>query len=302
MIQTHKEEPVVAVVGAGAIGRVLASVLHDQGVRVGLIGRGGPELTSWVIETAGNSQQIQLDPLQDFNLVFICVKAYQLNEVLQQNLDTWQRRSVQAIICLSNGIVDFELGEKLRAPELRLGLTTMAVSRKGREHRHFQYWNPDTAKVLWGRQSLQPTATESHLLGSKGLKAFQWSQDADFLRRRKWLFNTALNPICAKYRLLQNRQAKSYQSEVEAVFHEAYVLGERLWGAWPEFEQSMLDSFWELVEQTGDNRNSMVADLLAGRETEVEYLSGLYRYDSDGHYPALANLSALWRAARNKTR
>lgn len=286
--------PRIGILGAGAVGCALASQLIKLKLPLALIGRQGPLALNFQIEGPQGRQDFRTDASFEFDLIFVTVKAYQIKGLWQSHQSLLAQDTVQAIIVLCNGLVDQACREEFPSElPLRLGLTTIAVKPLGEKHA-FQFMNPDTSTVQWGAAQ-EASDAEKRLLALAGNLGFEWKSDIDHPRRRKWLFNTALNPICALYGLERNDHAKRHKQEVEALFSEAYLLGKRLWGPWQQSEQDLIQLFWQLIEQTGSNRNSMAVDLQQKRPTEIEFLAGIYRQDPSHDYPRLSQITAAIR-------
>lgn len=282
----NDEFPAVGIIGPGAVGCALASRLHPIVSQLGMIGRQGPISHEFKVQGKSGMQSYRLPVLSRFNLLFVCVKSYHLASLFQTHRHFLESPSCSAIIFLCNGIVDDVVKSQLpSSAPVRLGLTTLAVKPKG-SVACYQLMNEDSAAIHWGGKGPVSYFETKLLMLGKHL-GFAWREDIDFARRRKWLFNTVLNPVCALHRLPRNDMAKNHVAQIELLFAEAYTLGQSLWGTWPQSLVELLKTFWQLVDQTGQNRNSMVVDLDHGRATEIDYLSGLYIQDHAHSYPHL---------------
>jgi len=122
-----------------------------------------------------------------------------------------------------------------------------------------------------GNQSLADSTVE--LLKSAGLEV-ELTADVDALLWRKVLINCAINPLTA---LTRRRNGELLESAALCdlagqVAEEVYEVGQVVGIDWTDFEP------WEQVQKvcraTATNQSSMLQDILAGRRTEVQYITG----------------------------
>lgn len=285
----------VGIVGLGAVASALAYCLQRVGLKLSFISRAGIDRTTQ-LKLRVKDMNFTMDPLGsgELDLVFICVKAYQVKQALLDHAAIISQDSVGAIICLSNGIYEHELDDldPSISAKLRLGMTTLAVS--SRNQSAFTLVNPESANVVW--YSKQLCEVESFLCQSGSY--FVLDKNIDFLRHRKWLFNSSLNTLCFLQDLSENRLALNYKNELFDLFKDLYELGLELWGPWDESLKTMFDNLCLLIEKTGANMNSMQADKLQRRKTELEYFTGLYKL-ANKPYPKLEAVSDQVRLVDN---
>jgi 2-dehydropantoate 2-reductase len=120
----------------------------------------------------------------------------------------------------------------------------------------------------------EPSDAERTLLDMPS-GVFHWSNDALAAVRRKWLFNTVINSLCAVHRLPRNGDLLARREDLQSLFAEAFALGETVWGPWGTPSDTLYEHMLDLIEETAENENSMVRDLREGRRTESDALAGL---------------------------
>jgi 2-dehydropantoate 2-reductase len=176
--------------------------------------------------------------------VIILVKAYDTAAALR----TASRMKAKGIVSLQNGLVD-------AVPQ---GVTTAAAYRQGRR----------VVPVATGR-TLLPRGFETlaGYLRKAGFDA-RVVQDIKSARLRKLLANVCLNPVTALFGLRNHEAIRlPYARFVEALAREAAPVA----GISPSEAIRFVTS---VARATAGNRSSMLQDILAGRRTEIEHLSG----------------------------
>lgn len=265
------KEGSVAIVGAGAVGQMLAFFLRAAGVpQIVCYGRKGPvALAGRVLFQDQTTPLVSDSPGPEPQLWLFATKAYDLVPALEQWLP---RISVTtALTILSNGFIEPALaGIRQRFPqhELRKGVVsrgarilpdgTLALSPKG--------------EVRWGSRNA-PQPFETSLMQALASQGFHWDPEVCGARREKWFCNTVLNTLCAAYRLKRNAEAEE-QKEFSALCHEVYELGCEFWPEWKGQEAALKQRLVALIATTADNENSMAVDIRLGRKTESAFLSG----------------------------
>lgn len=281
----------VAIIGAGAVGQMLAYFLRSVGVpRVVCYGRQGPVALSrrvlFLDQTTTLSSDLTAPPHQ---LWLFATKAYDLVPALEQWLPKISVETPLSI--LSNGFIEPELsGIRARFPrhELRKGVVsrgvriladgTLALSPKG--------------EIRWGGPN-GVQDFERSLMQALASQGFVWDPEVCRARKEKWFCNTVLNTLCGAYRLERNADAEE-QSEYSALCHEVHELGCEFWPEWKGQEENLRKKLAALIAATADNENSMAVDMRLGRKTEAAFLSGhVLRFgEAARRFPYLSHLHA----------
>lgn len=101
----------------------------------------------------------------------------------------------------------------------------------------------------------------------------QWCQDIERAQWRKLAVNAVINPLTALYRCCngelldgaeRQQQMAALAAEVDQVLSAYY----------PDWPMDTLARSCDIAEQTAANTSSMLADVLAGRSTELSYING----------------------------
>lgn len=101
----------------------------------------------------------------------------------------------------------------------------------------------------------------------------EWSRDIRQALWRKLAVNAVINPLTAIYQCRNGAllDGAERQRMMAALAAEVDLLGERLMPGWPG---DTLARSVAVAQQTAGNTSSMLADVLAGRSTEVDYING----------------------------
>lgn len=284
-------EASVAIVGAGAVGQMLAFFLRAAGVtHVVCYGRKGPVLINGRVLFQDQSSTLITDlPAQPHQLWLFATKAYDLVPALEQWLP--KIPSDTPLTLLSNGFIEPELsGIRAQYPqhELRKGV----VSRGARFLADGTLALGPKGEIRWG--GARPVqAFERSLMQELASKGFVWDPDVCKARKEKWFCNTVLNTLCGAYGLKRNADAED-QKEYSEMCHEVYELGCEFWPEWKGQDEILRKKLATLIAATADNENSMAVDMRLGRKTEAAFLSGhVLRFENAAtRFPHLFHLHA----------
>lgn len=134
-------------------------------------------------------------------------------------------------------------------------------------------------------ERIQVVAENRTLIGDGGqppvwLKALQrhwpgliWSADIERAQWQKLAVNAVINPLTALYRCRNGEllDAGEREQRMRVLAEEADQLLCRLYPDWPA---DTLARSREVAQQTAANTSSMLADVLAGRTTEIAFING----------------------------
>lgn len=259
------------VVGAGAIGTLLTYKLYSSGYQVDLLTRSKVDRFCWVEDSdvIGFKPTIYyLDnpPRKRYELVILCVKAYQVDEVIDYIGGLIGGDGY--IVTIQNGIGVYEnLQDRFGPNRVIAAVSTYGSTRLG----------PCNAR-LGGEGVFYIGGDErgvdklSRLLQGAGLNVRK-EENIDGVRWWKTIVNAGINPVTTIFRgpnkvVLEVPEA--YTLAHEAV-EEGVILAEEMGVKLPEDPHKSLD---EVAEATRDNISSMLQDALRGSNTEIDYING----------------------------
>lgn len=266
------------ILGAGAIGGLFASLLQAAGTPCTLLLReGDPELavgtTSITLRRGEQLRSCQFPvsastDASPISHLLVCTKA---QDIVAAVAGVAHRLVPDAsVLLLANGL-GYQQQLRARWPQLQCfsGSTTEGVFREG-------------------RRALCHAGQGSTLVGQPGRAAApewfdawralpshcEWSPDIDTVLWRKLAINCAINPLTALHQCPNGNLAERPElaelvrklcAEIRAI---GIAAGQQR--AVAELHAKVL----AVVAATASNRSSMLQDVLAGRETEIDYLTG----------------------------
>jgi len=273
----------IAIIGPGAIGRLLAWLLVRGGHQPLLICRRQEQVDAFLqngltcVDVDGTEHHVTVeaslnqplslgDALADIDAAIITVKSYDTRAAGALLTDL-----AVPVLSLQNGLGNGEtLAERLQPKRIALGLTThgatavgdTTVLYKGQGQTIIGDWLPSvTQHAHWWADLL---AGCGHTVTvSDSIRTEVW---------RKAMVNIGINPFTALLRVANGELLKreSVLPVMQAAVEEAEAVAATL-------GIDLQDSFTRVLEvcrQTAANRSSMLQDIEQGRITEIEALCG----------------------------
>jgi 2-dehydropantoate 2-reductase len=285
----------VAVLGVGAIGGLVASRLARAGCEVLLCARGE---TAQALDAVGllldtpdgrtialapdcwtvldtNQQEIPVELQGWADYAILCGKSYDVPNLCKISDQVLSLNGL--VMCLSNGIGHMEKLANFVGKHRVLGAsTTHGAIRIGPGEVR---WTSRGAITLGGfiGSDLEPVEPRVDSLMSAldeaGLNPL-WSEEINKTIWEKLLLNVAINPVCAISGVL-NGEMLHHPELFEtglAAMEEAARIATSEGVDLTDFD--LAQSLEDLCHATADNRVSMLQDIMAGRETEIESICG----------------------------
>lgn len=254
----------LAIVGAGALGLHFAARLAKVG-RVAVIARSherAAELRAGV--TVGGERFVpeafgpEDAPAADW--VILLVKTGDTRDAAL----TARAMAPRGVVSLQNGLVDDVLGEACAGVQAGQGITTEGAFRDGR------VVQPSGAGDTLLPPGFEPVA---ELLAAAGLRA-RVEPEIAAARLAKLLVNVAINPLAAIFRVRNGELlAPPHRVLLDALVAEAWPV---LKAEGLALDEAAARARVEAVATaTGANRASMLQDVLAGRKTEIDAITGV---------------------------
>ncbi len=259
----------IAVVGAGALGRLFAAGLARVGPVV-LVARNAERAAAlmagytWV--TPEGARRVRLPvahpgALPEADWVVLVVKGPDTPAAARLA----ERMRPQGVLSLQNGLVEAALRRALPDRLVAQGVTTEGAYREGE-------------RVVWaGRgETLVPPGFEpiAQALARAGFRA-RVEPGIHEARLKKLLVNLVINPLTALARVENGRVAQPpLDALARRLIAEALPVlrGEGL-ELTPREAEALV---FGVARDTARNRSSMLQDVLAGRPTELETLTGAF--------------------------
>lgn len=262
----------IGIVGAGAIGLLLASTLGSK-MEVSLYVRRNEQKTSLEQngihllgdKTVKDKLQIKrtTDPWVE-DLIILAVKQPTLPAVLSEH--SFPHHKGQALLFLQNGMSHLEIMKRSNYKHLFIGVVEHGV----RKVNDFTIEWRGVGRIRCGafkgdRIQLNPFLKASELHS-------EWTEDWFQILQDKLLVNAVINPLTALYKV-ENGQlfANSHFRQLAyLIFNEAA----EVLGLPQDQKKEKWDYILQIGERTATNRSSMLQDLEAQRSTEVDAILG----------------------------
>lgn len=222
-----------------------------------------------------NGQSTKLDVINDehgldsIDVLIVTTKAHQAHAAITPYLKRMNSQTLFVFLQNGMGLVD-SLRSILPSNRIVLGTTTHAAYRTEKNAVNWVH----RGLTLFGR--VQPgglNRTEFALLSSMGIVIPYLPLELRLFQ--KLAYSACINPVTAIY----NIPNKGITDKLS----EAYDLSSRLAGEVrrlyavlkPEMDMTKLfEEVLQLAQDTGENTSSMLADMQAGRETEIDFING----------------------------
>ncbi|UOF89142.1 2-dehydropantoate 2-reductase [Fodinisporobacter ferrooxydans] len=281
----------VAIIGAGAVGKWLAGIHMQAGVKTGLICKNSQQAKAvqqsgiQVMDTvSGRTNEYPVDciawehvtaaTVAAVKVWIVSVKTYQwpvFYELWSRNVEPFLQAS-PLVVAVHNGFVDYrQVSPKIAARRIIRSVLTYGVTAE--EARSVQIrgngvWTLEQPSDLHDSQTFQ-----NWVEAIKPRVNITVTSDIDSAIWRKLLVNSCVNPVTALAKLengvaWENPHAHpmmvALAKEAQEVSRLKY--GMELVELLPYIQQVCTDTYY--------NRSSMLQDLLAGRKTEIDALNG----------------------------
>jgi len=260
------------ILGLGSVGTVCAYLLTKPNFRVSYLARrpipppvvyesGGlsHRLTQLVDDSSGNTPVTTL---------LVATKAHQTRAALSAYVERISPKTLMIFLQNGMGIID-SVRDILPSSRIVQGTTTMGAYRDGQG----VHW------VARGQTLFAPTAstslsnTEEEILACLGEIA-KWDTLEDRMYH-KLALNACINPVTAVFNL-----PNSCIAEIHSPAHQlSKRLATEIKGVYaiarPQMDMwNLTETVLKLAQDTGGNISSMLADVRAGRETEIDFING----------------------------
>ena len=267
----------IAVLGAGSIGCLVAAKLVESGHDVLVHARGehgamlavsGLEITGlWNYSVSPEQWTVSLD---EAGIHPSLEKSFDQAIITSKAIDTDALCKIATlltdgpVLSLQNGLGNHEILQNHFFENSAVGVTTNAVKRNS------------PGKIEWvgkGNLVIGGVKAEAFCETLQQLSA-EYSGDVSRIIWNKLLLNVAINPLAAICGVLNGElRFEPLLSQSESTMLEAAKIA-RMMGIEISDDQELIQNLHSVLDSTADNECSMLADVKAGRETEIDFLCG----------------------------
>ena len=265
------------ILGAGAIGSIFASALHRAGLPVVLLQRDSrslPQQRSLRIDTGNTTQRFTLPvsgntqsmPIQK---LLVCTKAYDVYPALTQIAHRLGGNS--HIVIMANGM-GFMASVTKALPKLNFTLATTTEGAYRIEKNH--YCHAGEGQTRLGQAGLNSPPAWFKEDWSRIDRASVWETDIERVLWEKLAVNCAINPLTALERCHNGELSSRHKlaTDVNHLCKEISQVSAAL--GYSAIAENIHSRVTQVIADTALNQSSMLQDVLAGRRTENDYISG----------------------------
>ena len=267
----------IAVLGAGSIGCLVAAKLveaghdvlvHARGEHGAMLAISGLKVSGiWDFEINPDQWTVSID---EAGIHPSLEKSFDQSIITCKAKDTEKLSQIAALITngpvlsLQNGLGNLEILNRFVFENSAVGVTTNAVKRIA------------PGQIEWvGCGSISVGGTKGEQF-AETLSMFEaeYSEDLSGIIWNKLLINVAINPLAAICGVLNGElRSEPLLSQAESTMIEAANVA-RLLGVEIADDHALIQNLHSVLDSTAENECSMLADVKAGRETEIDVLCG----------------------------
>ena len=260
----------IEIIGAGAVGLLLASFYAENGVSVRLITKEKKQLDNILIKRTnvdGSMSSFRVECTSTIrtntDLIIVAVKYGQLPVVYRQ-LATIE--PTIPLIFVQNGVAHLE--EALQLTQQHIAFSSIQFGAQKLSLNHVAHKGVGVMKLAVAKGDA--SCFDPLQSFSNEWMPVQWQEDAEVMLMEKALLNCFINPLTA---ILQVKNGQLISE------NNAFQLLKNLYNeiitTFPQYADTFrFEQVVALCEKTAENTSSMLADRLAGRKTEIDTIVG----------------------------
>ena len=267
----------IAVLGAGSIGCLIAAKLveaghdvlvHARGEHGAVLALSGLNVSGvWDFQIQPNQWTVSLDEAgihpsleKSFDQSIITCKAKDTAKLAEFAAQI----TAGQVLSLQNGLGNHEILSRYVFENSAVGVTTNAVKRIS------------PGQIEWvGRGSIAVGGpTGEQFIETLSMLDAEYNHDVSSIIWNKLLINVAINPLAAICGVMNGELlSEPLLSQAESTMLEAANVA-RLLGVEVAEDHILIQNLHSVLDSTAENECSMLADVKAGRETEIDVLCG----------------------------
>jgi 2-dehydropantoate 2-reductase len=282
------------ILGVGSIGGLFAHRLNAGGADVRLLSRDVTESHRQITLATKPDSAAHLfecesaEDTAEIEHLLITTKSWGAHDAIKRIQYRLTERTV--VVAMMNGMqhVD-DLKPLIPETQLFLASTTAGCHRSGNT------WVPaGTGKTIIGtdtEQSVPPWLGCWQL----GVPNLSWRADMTERLIEKVAINCCINPLTAVHRVKNGELlSKIHRDQVTTVISEVSSVLDEL--GYPALSVELGRRVHEVINDTAENRSSMLNDVMAGRRTEADAIVGWLLRQTKRDLPALTALATQLKA------
>ena len=284
----------IAIIGAGAVGQLMASFFAESGSTVTLVSRRQEQVDELrvngltrinvdgtkIVRKVASTMDIKELPQQD--LIVVAVKYGQLHELYKQ-LSLLSKEV--PLLFMQNGLAHFE--EALQLAQENMAFCTVSFGAQLIDSSTVQHRGVGVCKIALERGASD--IFKRLLFLENALFPVQLVNNAQQILFEKAVLNSLINPLTAVLQVKNGELVTNKQA-----FLIMQTIYQELIKAFKGIEETIpFSKVIDLCEQTANNTSSMLTDRIQGRKSEIDTIVGvlLNKALKNGHHlPTLRTL------------
>lgn len=280
----------IGIIGGGSLGLLFAGKFAQAGIEVHMITRTmeqamllrqhgvllheDDDVVSVPLKAVHIHDDQTKQMLPRFDWLFIFVKQHHIDEGFIHDLTYWTEQEVP-LLCFQNGIGHIErLAQSIPSSLIHTAITSEAALKLSPcEVKH-----TGKGQTLIGHEDQQYALSEAEanhltkMLQLAGFTAFS-SKNIKRIVWEKLLVNAVINPLTAILKVTNGELLSTahWREVMSMLYDEGRAVAQSV-GI--DLAHHNWDHLAAVCQATSNNRSSMLQDVLAGRETEIEWING----------------------------
>ena len=273
------------ILGAGSVGHMVAGILSsaNQSSQIIVKNDGHRNTTASPKYIYKNesiqllSEYIRVDDVSQIELLWVCVKSYQLEDALKLVRAKCSHNT--HVLLLQNGMGHLEVANAQLADLMPLEQIFIVANTHGAYLDHqahgTEVYHTGLGKMIIGPNYLAGNTAKPDFLDElpKSMN-IAWEEQ---IEQESWLklgINAVINPLTAYYQctngeLLSNL---SYRKEVDTLLTELKDFYRAV--GMSKLAEVITSRCYHVIETTSENYSSMMRDVKSGRQTEIDSITG----------------------------
>ncbi len=282
----------IGIIGGGSIGLLFAAYLSELRINVkiytrtkaqarklnreGLILRKGKVVKKYDVEAVVCSEVEQFDD----EVVFVAVKEYHLQKIFPHILKSSDK--MKSVVFLQNGMGHVKLLNRLtcKIDNIFIGIVEHGALKKSDN----EVCHTGEGELKIGCYQ-QKSVLSYNLWNALNTVKFSTSQHENWLEimEKKLVVNGVINPLTAIFNVRNGMLIKNsyYFQLMKKLFEEISLVIKCNDNDW--------DNIVKICEKTAQNQSSMAKDIIDGRQTEIDAISGFILEKADEQGLSLPN-------------
>ncbi|WP_413110840.1 ketopantoate reductase family protein [Thaumasiovibrio sp. DFM-14] len=282
----------IAILGAGAIGSLLAGLLQQHGHQINLITRSPHPCHINIRHLDGTAHDYPVkvnQPLLRCEMLIVCVKAFQVESALSALSNTLPI-TTPIVLCHNGMGTASNITKGFPNNPILFASTSLAARRLSLGHIKHTGWGETYIGAL---TDAHPSPDVITSIFSSAMKHCLWDDNIAMRRWQKLAINCAINPLTAINGIRNgDLEQPQYQRQLLVICEEvSQVMAAEGYSCSPT---ALFNKVKQVILATADNFSSMYQDIHHQRCSEIDYISGYVIKRAQAHHISVPENEQLW--------